>query len=185
MTKEAESRNTLFEPHISLKDDGALANSRQERLAILLAEGFSQAEALKAEGAGESLTQGKRRYGKRIFTNEVFVARVKTLTDEAEELAKDPIWGEPARMVQQLWRSAVLANDVKTMMDAAKLRMQIAEKRETPAPERGSEARGAGKPASENPQAARLSPEIIRSKLMDYGKREPALDDDTETEGEA
>lgn len=178
---------TEFDPHCRLKEDGALANPRHERLAILLAEGFERNDALKAVGEGASLTQGKRRYGRRILTNDVFLSRVKVLADERTELEKDPIWGEPMRMTQQLWRSAILAGDIKTMMEAAKLRMTIAEKRmpdvdpDAPAPS----ARGPGRPSAESTQTKGLPPDAIKAKLMRVGRKDPELDEDSEVDGEA
>lgn len=178
---------TEFDPHCRLQDDGSLQNPRHERLAILVAEGVDNTEALKAEGASETLTQGRRRYGRRIFTDPTFMARVKALTDERTELEQDPIWGQPLWMTMQLWRSAVLAGDIKTMMDAVKLRTTIAEKREPPRSEEpaSATAKAPGRPAADSTQTKGLPPDAIRHKLMLVGRKDPELDEDSEVEGEA
>lgn len=170
-------KNTTFEPQVVLKADGALRNDRHERLALMIAEGIPDMEAWKGAGG---LTKESRKYGRRIFANAVFIERVRVLTEEKAELERDPIWGEAMWQVNQLWRQAIAVQDLRTMSEAAKMRLTIAEKMQAakPAPEPAAPTRGPGAPTADSHNSRRLGVNEIRESLMAKNREVEAPDPD-------
>lgn len=174
----------VFEPTVKLKQDGALANARYERMALLRAEGFKDTEIWKACG-GSTTDSGSRRYGRRIFQNKVFLERAATLEAERNALYDDPIWGEAGWQINQLYRAAVLEGDTKTMLDAVKMRLRLAENiknmsdLQKPPPEE-TVKRGPGAPISEMRQTKR-DPAAIKAALLQRNRQSEAVDEDLES----
>jgi hypothetical protein len=184
---DAATKNVLYEPRVQLRPDGMIDNLRFERLAMLIADGVDLIAAWKAPGCEGTTSQGSRRYGKKVLANKVFLARVKTLSDERAAFEADPVWGEAMWMVTQLYRTAIIGNDIRTMSEAVKLRVQIAEKRVVPgaAVEEAPTApsAGPGRKAAESPQARSASADDIRERLMQKNREQDL--EDAEPAGEA
>lgn len=168
---------TLYEPSVRVDMTGALATARYEWMAIVVAEGFTENEAWRACG-GSTADPGSRRYGRRIFQNPVFKQRVQNLMDEKDRLFEDPIWGEAAWQINQLYRCSVVEKDTKVMLEAVKMRLRIAENMRPPAeaPPPNPTARGPGAPVAENPQS-KLNIKGIKAALMVQGREEPNPDE--------
>lgn len=193
MSEAPDEPREKFAPSVKLKADGALATPRYERMALMMAEGIPHTEAWKAVG-GTNSESGSRKYGQKIFRNNVFIKRVEDLKTEKEELEADPIWGEAKWMANQLWRHAMATGDPKGLSQAADLRYKIAEKQSSyaPAPERpAGQAAAAGEestpkasvgaPSAKSTQTMR-DPAAIKEAMMRIGRQD---EDVEETEDEA
>lgn len=160
---------------IKADDDGALNHVDLEDLAQMMADDVPAHEAWKALGKANDGSAGtKRRFAEK---HPAFITRLNSLREERVELEKsDPIFGEAAWMARQVWRMARGKNDIKTMMEAAKLSYDIAKQRagSRPAAPEGEEApdepkNGVGRPMKENP-AARRDPAAIREAMKSMGR---------------
>lgn len=176
-----------YEPIVAANPDGSLKNERHERMALMMAEGFTDLEVWKT--FSETQSKQSRKYGKRIYANNNFRKRVMDLAAEKQELERDPIWGEAKWMVNQLWRQAIACQDVNTMKEATKMRLTIAEK-SAPPPEESTPsatAKGPGRPLAESAQSKGASIQDIKAKLMRVGRQvdDEEFSEDTEVKGEA
>lgn len=176
-------KDNSFEPRVSVNERGMLTNGRYETLAMLLAEGFTNAEAWKAMG-GE--TKASKRYGRRIFANAEFKKRVEALMAEKSALEQDEVWGEAAWAVNQAYRLALVEQDIKVLMEATKMKITVAEKiaaSRAPPPELepAAQRRGPGAPTAESMNTRRLGVSEIREQLMAKNRELPSEEEPDES----
>ena len=158
---------------IKAGDGGTLSVDLAEMLAQGMADGLTPPEAWKAIGRENRawyLTQRQE-----YEANPAFQKRVADLKAERTRLMQDPVLGEATWMVNQLFRHAAVARDLKVMSEAAAYRLKIMQAQISAMPEAVAEPsdappkRPVGKPPTENPQARGSTAASVRDKLMRVG----------------
>lgn len=175
-------------PVLRLDESGALSTARAELLALGIAEGMEPSKAwIATYGPGalpakitrpnEGWSGMLRRW---LEKQPLFQQRVAALVAERDRLLQDDQWGYATWMINECFRDARTRGDSAQMLEAAKMRLRVAEKTaqvqiptETPL-----ESAPVGRPVTENPQNRRQMAEIKRSLLTKGMKIEPIQEDE-------
>lgn len=181
-------------PRVVLHADGWITNRRFERLAIMIADGFSFPDAWKVlpSGVGDGTLKsankgGSLEYRRKVEQNGLFKARVATLKAEREELMQDKAWGEIEHQIRTVYRHAHAVGDVKMMMTATESAIKVATIKANAMPKPDSDdppetegkKRAPGRPTAESTQSKR-NPAEIRDKLINMGVKEPENDEEND-----
>jgi hypothetical protein len=169
-----KNESTIHErgdPKLKLLPDGSISNKRVERYILFLVDEVPGAQAWRL--AGYRNEGGSLAYRRKIEALPEFQLRLDNLMREKAEVMADEVFGEAKHMASQLWREARALGDSKMMIDAAKMRLTIAEKEagQRPAAETPS-GRGPGRTAVEN-TAEKTGIDSIRQRLLDKGVAMP------------
>lgn len=185
--KAPPKRIRTYDPNLKTQEDGSLANQSFELMAIMLAED----EEIPGIQAWKKIkgVAGDPSYRRRVFESPQFKERLEWLMAEQTKCYEDPVFGQAAWQIAQLYRTAICLFDVQMMAKAAEMSLKLAQARaksmadaeepETPetgakTPDKGSKV---GKPTAQSPQSKQNISEI-RRKMERMGSEEPAEEEE-------
>lgn len=172
--KSGKAESTIHErgePKFRLLEDGSISTKRIERYVLFQVDEVPAAKAWQL--AGYRNEGGSLVYRRKVEAMPEYRERLETLLAEKAELMKDEVWGEAKQMANQLWREARATNDPKMMVEAAKMRLNIAEKEAVQRPQApASPGAGPGRTAVENPTNAATLDDVKR-RLIEKGAPTP------------